>query len=124
MTSQAKTWPAIAAYTLIVAFGDSILWLSTTMAFQNLALGVGTSALMAFIAILTDLRFTATQFALFTALAALPRATLTAPTGWIAAEMGWTSFFLFAALLAIPGLLLLLAFKDVFRDGQTVASST
>jgi PAT family beta-lactamase induction signal transducer AmpG len=115
---------AIAGYVLLAFAGHSILWLSVTMAFQNLALGVGTSALMAFIANLTDPRFTATQFALFTALAALPRATLTVPTGWMATEMGWASFFVFSALLAVPGLLLLLAFKDVFRDRKAVAANT
>jgi len=115
---------AIAGYILIAFAGDNILWLSVTTTFQNLALGVGTSALMAFIANLTDPRFTATQFALFTALAALPRATLTALTGWMATEMGWASFFLLSSLLAVPGLVLLLAFRDLFRGSNTISGNT
>ncbi len=65
-------------------------------------------------AYLTDTRFTAAQFALLSALAALPRVLLTAPTGWLATQMGWVSFFVFSALIAIPGILLLLRFRTWF----------
>ena len=103
---------SIAALTLLVLAGASTSWLVALITFQNLAVGMGTAGLMTFIAHLTNERFTATQFAILTALAALPRATLTAPTGWLAAEIGWVAFFLFCATMAIPGLLLLTFFRD------------
>lgn len=115
---------AIAGYLLVVIMGVNVYWLSVTMAFQSFALGVGTTALMAFIANITDRRFTATQFALFTALAALPRATLTAPAGWLATEMGWSMFFLLSALLATPGLVLLLSCKGLFQESARGSKST
>ena len=80
---------------------------------------MGTAALIAFMAFLTDRRFTATQFAMLSALATVPRVVLTAPTGWMATEMGWAPFFLFATLAAIPGLLLLLAFRGWLRGAAS-----
>ena len=114
---------AIAGFIVLFYAGDNLLWLSAVVGLQSIAMGLATAALMAFIANLTDPRFTATQFALFTALAALPRATLTAPTGWMASEMGWVLFFLFCALMALPGVLLLLAFRPLFQESTPVAQA-
>jgi PAT family beta-lactamase induction signal transducer AmpG len=52
--------------------------------------------------------YTATQFALFTSLAAVPRTFINATTGFLIEQMGWLGFFLLCALLAVPGMLLLL----------------
>ena len=56
----------------------------------------------------TDPRYTATQFALFTSLAAVPRTLVNATTGWIVERMGWFDFFLLCTVLALPGMALLL----------------
>ena len=55
-----------------------------------------------------DPRFTATQYALFTSLAAVPRTVVNASTGWIVEQTGWFAFFLLCMLLALPGMALLL----------------
>lgn len=107
---------ATLAYIVLVIVGVNVYWLSVTMVFQSFALGIGTAALVAFISNSCNRQFTATQYALFTSLAALPRATLTAPTGWFAAELGWTPFFLCSAFLAIPGLLLLVTNRTIFEN--------
>jgi PAT family beta-lactamase induction signal transducer AmpG len=60
-----------------------------------------------FIARATDPRYTATQFALFTSLAAVPRTLINATTGWIVEQLGWFEFFLLCTALAVPGMLLL-----------------
>ena len=113
-----------AGFAALSVIGYSLWWLAGVIAFENLTQGMGTSALLAFMAYLTDRRFTATQFALLAALAALPRVLLTAPTGWMATQMGWVSFFVFSTLIAIPGLLLLLAFKSWFRDAVPAPAHT
>jgi PAT family beta-lactamase induction signal transducer AmpG len=69
-------------------------------------------------AYLTDRRFTAAQFAMLSALATVPRALLTAPSGWLAMQLGWIPFFVFSALIAIPGLALLLRFRDWFPSHE------
>ena len=84
------------------------LLLAFVIAFEALGVGLGTVGVVAFIARATDPRYTATQFALFTSLAAVPRTVVNATTGWIVAETGWFNFFLLCTLLAVPGMALLL----------------
>jgi PAT family beta-lactamase induction signal transducer AmpG len=78
------------------------------IAFEALGVGLGTVAYVAYIARATNPRFTATQFALFTSLSAVPRTVVNASTGWIVAQTGWFNFFLICTLLALPGMALLL----------------
>jgi PAT family beta-lactamase induction signal transducer AmpG len=82
--------------------------LAGVIAFEAFGVGLGTAAFVAFIARATDLRYTATQFALFTSLAAVPRTVVNASTGWIVGETGWFAFFLICTALALPGMALLL----------------
>jgi len=93
----------------VLAESGAILWLlGAVIGFEYLGVGMGTAAFTAFIARETSKAFAATQFALFTALAALPRTFANASTGVIVDSVGWTPFFLLCALLAIPGMLLLI----------------
>ena len=82
--------------------------LGVVIAFEALGVGLGTVAYVAFIARATDPRYTATQFALFTSLSAVPRTLINATTGWIVAKLGWFDFFLLCTVLALPGMALLL----------------
>jgi PAT family beta-lactamase induction signal transducer AmpG len=84
------------------------LLLAAVIAFEALGVGLGTAAFTAFIARTTDRRYTATQFALFTSLASVPRALVNATTGWLVEETGWFVFFLLCTMLAMPGMALLL----------------
>lgn len=85
-----------------------VIVLAVVIAFEALGVGLGTVAYVAFIARATDPRYTATQFALFTSLSAVPRTVINATTGWIVAQTGWFNFFLLCTLLAVPGMALLL----------------
>jgi PAT family beta-lactamase induction signal transducer AmpG len=82
--------------------------LALVIGFEALGVGLGTAAFAAYIARATDPRYTATQFALFTSLAAVPRTLVNASTGWIVERIGWFDFFLLCTLLALPGMALLL----------------
>jgi PAT family beta-lactamase induction signal transducer AmpG len=113
-----------AGFAVLAIAGDDPWWLAAVVGFENLSGGMGTAALLAFMAYLTDRRFTAAQFAMLSALATVPRALLTAPSGWLATQMGWINFFVFAALVAIPGLLLLLKFRSWFPAHQPAAPAT
>ena len=88
-------------------YGASNAVLSAVIGFENLSGGMGTAAYMAYMASQTDKRFTATQYALLTSLMGVPRTLLSAPAGYMAEAMGWGFFFLFCALVAIPGLMVL-----------------
>ncbi|BBO70702.1 MFS transporter [Desulfosarcina alkanivorans] len=97
-----------AGFFLLATIGPSLAALSAVIAFENLSGGMGTSAYAAYMASITDKRFTATQYALLTSLMGIPRVLAAAPTGYLATLMGWQGFFIFCTLIAIPGLLLLL----------------
>jgi PAT family beta-lactamase induction signal transducer AmpG len=77
---------------------------------ENLCSGMGTAAYAAFLMSLCDKRFTATQYALLTSLMAVTRVIAGAPTGFLAKSYGWPAYFVFCALAAVPGLLLLLRY--------------
>ena len=82
--------------------------LALVIGVEALGVGLGTVAFVAFIARTTHPLYTATQYALFSSLAAVPRTFLNSTTGWLVESMGWSSFFLICAALALPGMLLLI----------------
>ncbi len=82
--------------------------LSAVIAFEYLGVGLGTAAFIAFIARETSAVYAVTQFALLSALAAMPRTMASAATGALVEWLGWTEFFFLCAALALPGMLLLL----------------
>jgi PAT family beta-lactamase induction signal transducer AmpG len=95
--------------------------LALVIGFEALGVGLGTAAFVAFIARATHPLYTATQFALFTSLAAVPRTFINATTGFLVEQIGWLGFFLLCAALAVPGMFLL--FKVApwnTRSSQTV----
>ncbi|NCW76838.1 MAG: MFS transporter [Oxalobacteraceae bacterium] len=100
---------ALLAQTGVAVAGaePSSLMLGLVIGLEAFAVGLGTAAFTAYIATTTDQRYTATQFALFTSLAAVPRTFFNALTGFIVAHTGWFVFFLICFALAVPGMLLL-----------------
>ncbi len=83
------------------------LSLALVISGEALGVGLGTAAFVAFIARSTHPAYTATQMALFTSLAAVPRTFINASAGWLVETLGWTSFFWLCVVLAVPGMVLL-----------------
>lgn len=100
-----------AGFALLARIGYSIPALSAVIAFENLSSGMGTAAYVAFMASITNKRFTATQYALLSSLMGVPRVLASAPTGFLAKNIGWEAFFIVCTLIAIPGMILLLKFS-------------
>jgi len=98
---------SILGFAVLAEAGPNPWVLGFAVAFEYLGVGLGSAALIAFIARTTSKAFAATQFALFTALATTPRTLASATTGVIVEHIGWTNFFLLCTLLAVPGMLLL-----------------
>ncbi|MCS6765426.1 MAG: AmpG family muropeptide MFS transporter [Candidatus Protistobacter heckmanni] len=98
---------AILGFAVLAKTGVDVWMLGWVIGFEAFAVGLGTAAFTAFIAQTTDTRYTATQFALFTSLAAVPRTFINALTGYVGAETGWFLFFVLCTALALPGMLLL-----------------
>ncbi|MBT8350136.1 MAG: AmpG family muropeptide MFS transporter [Deltaproteobacteria bacterium] len=107
-----------AGFAILAKIGYSIAVLSGVIAFENLSAGMGTAAYVAFMASITNKKFTATQYALLTSLMGVPRVMASAPTGFLAKNIGWEGFFIFCTLIAIPGMLLLIKFAPWTSKGS------
>ncbi len=105
-----------AGFAVLAQIGYSLPVLAGVIAFENLSAGMGTAAFVAFMASLTNKKFTATQYALLSSLMGVPRVIVAAPTGYFAEWLGWTLFFSICALIAVPGLLLLTRFKSWLKE--------
>ena len=88
--------------------GHSVPMLTLTIGIENLSGGMGTAAFVAYLSSLCSAAYTATQYALLSALMSLPRTMLSASAGWLADHLDWVTFFLLTTAAAVPGLLLLL----------------
>lgn len=106
-----------ACFAFLAQIGPSVPALSAVIAFENASGGMGTAAYVAFMASITNKKFTATQYALLSSLMGVPRVVAAAPTGWLVKTIGWQGFFIACCLLAIPGILLLVRFAP-WREGS------
>jgi MFS transporter, PAT family, beta-lactamase induction signal transducer AmpG len=109
--------------------GHTLMGLFVVVSGEYLAVGLGSVALTAFMARETSKAFTATQFALFSSLIAVPRTFANASTGFIVEAVGWTQFFIICTLAAIPGMLLLLKVapwteKEEKKEAQRAATAS
>jgi PAT family beta-lactamase induction signal transducer AmpG len=102
--------------------GAALARLAVVIGFEALGVGLGTAAFVAFIARATHPVYTATQFALFTSLAAVPRTFVNAATGWLVEWMGWMSFFLLCVALALPGMALLVKVAPWRANNEATAA--
>ena len=99
---------ATLSFAWLAISGYSPLILGITVGLEFFAAGLGTTAFIAYIAKTTNPKFTATQFALFTGLSAVPRTITNASTGYLVEFFGWHNFFIFCSFIAIPGMILLI----------------
>ena len=97
----------ILGFAWLSVIGHEPVALFIVVSAEYLGVGLGTVALTAYIARETSRAFTATQFALFTSLIAVPRTFANASTGFLIESMGYTTFFLLCTALAVPGMLML-----------------
>ena len=95
------------AFMVLAAAGKSYPLMVIAVAFENIAGGMGTAAFVALLMALCDHRFSATQYALLSALAAVGRVFVGPPSGLLVDALGWVWFFFFTFLVALPGLALL-----------------
>ncbi len=80
---------------------------------ENFTSGMGTAAFVAWLSALCDARFSATQFALLSALSAVGRVYVGPLSGLLAARWGWPTFYLFSVMVSAPGVLMLLWLRPV-----------
>ncbi|MGI9290295.1 MAG: AmpG family muropeptide MFS transporter [Gammaproteobacteria bacterium] len=86
--------------------GANVPFLVLTICADNLAQGFTGTVFIAYLSSLTNVSYTATQYALFTSLMVLPGKLLGATSGFVVDAVGWASFFVYASLMGIPAVLL------------------
>ncbi len=94
-------------YVLQAHVGVNAVLLGLSVAMENLTGGISAAAFVAYLSGLCNLHYTATQYALLSSLSAFGRTWLATPAGYAAKYLGWQWFFALAALLALPGLVIL-----------------
>ena len=114
---------SILGFAWLARAGHDPYVLFAVVSFEYLGVGLGTVALTAFIAKQTSILFTATQFALLSALATLPRTVAGASTGFIIEAIGYFDFFLVCAAVAVPGMLLLMVVAPWSANRSAPAST-
>jgi PAT family beta-lactamase induction signal transducer AmpG len=112
---------SILGFVVLARLGHSLPALSGVIVFENMSGGMGTAAYAAFMASITNKKFTATQYALLSSLMGIPRVMAAAPTGFLAEYLGWEGFFGFCTVMAIPGILLLAKFAPFRAEGKADA---
>ncbi|HEX4505704.1 MAG TPA: AmpG family muropeptide MFS transporter [Alphaproteobacteria bacterium] len=95
-------------YAALAAAGHDNTMLAVSIALENITGGLGSAAFVAYMSRLCNLRFTATQYALLSSLAAVGRTMLAASGGYLADKLDWVWFFTLATFAGLPGLLVLL----------------
>lgn len=100
------------AFSVLAHTGFSLPMLAGVVTLENLASGMAGASYAAYMASLCDKRYTATQYALFSSLIGITRVVFVSGSGYLAKHLGWVNFFVVCALLAIPGLMLLLRLRQ------------
>lgn len=95
-------------FVMLALAGHSTAWLAIAVATEQVTSGIGLTVFVTYLSGLSNLAYTATQFALLSSFAAVGRTWLSTPAGIIADRLGWPGFWLVTTAIAIPGMLLLL----------------
>lgn len=103
-------------FMILAIIGKSYLGMMTVIGLENLSGGMGTAAFVALLMSLCNHKYTATQFALLSALAAIGRVFVGPPSGEIVASYGWIIFFMLTFFIALPGLYLLIRLKAILQN--------
>ncbi|WP_343521330.1 MFS transporter [Sphingomonas sp.] len=94
-------------FAMLASQGHSVTWLTIAVATEQVTSGMGLTVFVTYLSGLSNLAYTATQFALLSSLAAVGRTWLSSPAGIAAESLGWVGFWLLTTAVAIPGMILL-----------------
>jgi PAT family beta-lactamase induction signal transducer AmpG len=94
------------------------------VAVENITGGMGTAALVALLTSLCNQKFSATQYALLSSLAAIGRIWVGPLAGVLVSTIGWPQFFIFSVFMALPGVLLLYKMKSAVTNLDVIKVSS
>ena len=95
------------SFAALALIGKSNLGMAAAVGFENFASGIGGVTVVAYLSALCNLRFTATQYALLSALASIAGRVLTGTlAGGLIIEIGYFGFYILTTIIAVPGVIL------------------
>lgn len=106
------------AYWLLSVTDKHLYSMAAAVTVENLCGGMGTAAFVALLMTLCNKSFSATQFALLSALSAVGRVYVGPVAGWFVDGWGWPTFYAFSVVAALPGLLLLAGCRSTLEYAQ------
>lgn len=105
-------------YIWLVHSGPNLYALATVVGMENFFSGLGSTAFVVLVTALCNVRFSATQYALLSSLAAVGRVFLGPLAAWLVPQVGWSNFFAITALSALPGLLLVIGLRHAIHRAE------
>ena len=96
-----------AMFMLLAATGNNYWMMVAAIVTENTTSGIGLTVFATYLSGLSNIAYTATQFALLSSFAGVGRTFMAGPAGWVAKEIGWVGFWGFTIVAAIPGMILL-----------------
>ncbi|PWK92624.1 AmpG family muropeptide MFS transporter [Fulvimonas soli] len=109
-------------YIWLVHSGPDVAAMATVVSAEYFFSGLGSTAFVVLVTALCNVRFSATQYALLSALSAVGRVFLGPLAAWLVPRVGWSMFFAITALSAIPGLLLVVALRRAIAAAELTRS--
>lgn len=94
-------------FSFLSLMGPFVPGLATMIFFEDLSAGMGTAALVAYMGMMANKQFSATQYALMTSVMCFSARLIPGMSGYMAESLNWFLFFLVCAIMAIPGLYLI-----------------
>ena len=111
-----------AFFAVLVFTGPQSWALAIAMVFEDMTSGMGNAAFLAFMALLTNRRFTATQYALLSSFASLGRNFFSGFSGVMVERLGWVNFFISCGVIAIPGILMAIYIHRQILDEEPIVN--
>jgi PAT family beta-lactamase induction signal transducer AmpG len=92
------------AFAGLALAGHSLPWLTLAIGGENFTGAMATAAFVAYLSSLCNRDFTATQYALLSALSGMTRDLLSSPSGYFAEHVNWAQYYFLVPLASLPGL--------------------
>lgn len=105
-------------FMLLASIGYDMFWLYVIISADNLSAGIASAAFVAFLSSLTNVSFTAMQYAIFSSLMTLLPKLLGGYSGSMVDALGYPGFFMLTAILGLPVLLLIVMAARRFQIGE------
>ena len=111
-------------FVILSKIGPDYFFLIVTVTGENISGGIGSAAFVAYLSILCNKQYTATQYALLSSIMGIARTFLSSPSGFLVNFLGWSNFFVVSALFGIPGMLILVWMQKSFPLSEQIRNKT